>query len=431
MSEGSATNGTYKATLNLVDTVGNETTNVTTLDPPGVGATPLPTFDLDATTPVVSNLEFSLGATPTTLFSEVSGHNTVTITFAVNQAVSASAVKLLMSGAHPHLPMSLGAGACTTASTGTPRFFTCTYTVSQTAHPTVATQVTAADTHGFHDLRVEVTDASGNVGRTSKGLEFDFVNPHLVSATVSPENARAGGQIFYSISANEPLTSASLAATRDGTGAALSPGFLPISGSSFTFSRNIQPTDTTGKYNAGFTLEDRAGNVTTVAQYKPEPTVTKPVPTFFIDVDVPRLTLATLATDPDLELLRNTAVQPNLAINPNPVVRVSKVVKNGTDPFHYNRFFVVFRTSDVGDANPDLRLSVGQTQLSPPEVVTDPGVCAKVTTDFNGQPLTAGDSRHVCTIDVATDPRVRGWRARSRRPRSPSSCATTPATWPS
>jgi hypothetical protein len=183
----------------------------------------------------------------------------VTVNFSANEAlISAPEARL---------------GQKTMTCTGTHPDYTCTRTVSAAA---------GEDDEGVAGIYLVLTDAASNQTTTNVwSLELDFSAPDLVGAEASPNRAKNGVSIAYSVTPNEALsrtpadTPVMTAARQAGTETL---AFALRGGTSYIFEHTVSATDSDGTYDVSVTMTDLAGN-----------TATRTGATFEVDASVPQV----------------------------------------------------------------------------------------------------------------------------------------------
>ena len=235
-----AAEGVYSVRVAFVDRAGNPAEHAAG------------TFTVDRTAPEVRGLTASPAA--------IDEDGTVTVTFALDAdpGTGAGGVDVSLGG----LPMD----ACDLS--GSPAAIPCTRAMRG--------DELAAGTEELQGVAVRVTDGAGNVGTAVTTVLFDFRDPGLADARVTPADAREGTVMVALLGPDEPLAlPAVLAAAGLPAGA-----FTESAGSPNAFTLTVDGSTPEGPHAVTAVLTDRAGNVSPALA----------VGTFVVDRAAPRVT---------------------------------------------------------------------------------------------------------------------------------------------
>jgi len=252
-----AGDGTYTATVDLVDEVGNAAMSI-----------PASPFEVDTTVPVISNL-----ATQASRFSAVPGFDLVTLTFDASEDMADA------------LSVTLGSTPMDCASyVDTAPNYTCSAKVTDTS-PQGLTNIVVAGADAAGNLATPVSTAV-TVDRTAPDIAAGSVSLGLTPAATSPlatvDAVSAGTAVRVSFALTETPAEAPEVATVAPAGLA----FVPLSsaGSVFSYEHSLAGLDhIQGTYSVQVSVADDVGNQAIHALQ----------PTFEVDTTLP----APAATD--------------------------------------------------------------------------------------------------------------------------------------
>jgi hypothetical protein len=344
---------TWTYTVKETDNVGYNLW-ATAKDVAGNAATAAATVSvtLDGAVPVVTNV-----ATDRAKYSKVGGYNRVTLTFDCAEGVGMG------------LSVKVGgqAMACD-AYSATPPSYTCRYDIQ------------AGDTAGIKDIAVQAADAAGNTGFGSGSVEYDFGSPAVTTSSASPSPAGLGKALVYTLNASEPLSASPVLHLTP----SVSLSGPTQSGTLYTWTRNIDGTETQGAFSVTVDLTDTVGNISAGL----------PVSGFTVDTLAPGVLPLSVTTDNPRSNALATNLQTTTAVfmaseglSADPLVTLGGkgmtfVSKTGTGPWTYT----YSRTAVAGDMDGLKVATVTATDLAGNVTVQDIG---SVTYDFTAPTVTA------------------------------------------
>jgi hypothetical protein len=210
--------GAYASTIQMVDVVGNATPVALTG----------PAFNLDTVVPVITNVKTDAGA-----YSEVAGHNLVTLTFNCPKSVDTGLQVTLSGRAMSCQPW--------VAATAPQPSYTCTY---QLTLPT--------DTAGPQTIAITATDEAENTASGWATVTFDFTAP-VLTPSAAPNPANASSLPTLSVAVSKSLAGAPTVTVVPGMGAtgSIAVGTARGGGSNWTFP--LVPSAASGSF--GFSVQ--------------------------------------------------------------------------------------------------------------------------------------------------------------------------------
>jgi len=135
-------------------------------------------------------------------------------------------------------------------------------------------------------ISITLKDAAGNTGFASTIAVLDFTPPDILSTNVSPESAKVGTTVYYTVTPNEILQGPPSLSV----GGAGSLGFTLEPATTYIFKYTVVGGELSGIYQVGVTMIDLAGNSATIAADRTKE--------FKLDSDIPQI--SNVVTDREL-----------------------------------------------------------------------------------------------------------------------------------